>query len=445
LKRLDLDEKISKDGRAESGVWRSVRVVKDMLCRSDGSGPVTVGYIPVQYDTVVEILGDGKTKLISTSPYDITFVIARALNRDVALRTGGADDVASGEVVVVNVNVEVRVLCETKTELNSELDAVLVVGTLMLLAEDMELPASELELVIKELESTEELVMVLELNSVEELDVKLKLRLEDEFVIGNSVAKPVEVFGPGILVTGSFGRLDDGVELDVKLGVDDVGKLDNVVGAEIEIPVEDVKEGDEVGPVDGTTEELPEPMERVDGAKLLGERGFDVDSDRVRPVDDGIAGLPILLVRLVKVLDDMSAERVGPEVRLGRDTVKPSLCVDGKTKEPPVVVDVPGLRVGELPDRLVNVVGALGVVGTLEPVGSAEDVPRGVLEIMLEPTLGRLLDETTDEMIELMVFEDAETKGGKRTVESVETEVDSPLLIVTTLVEAGNDGYGLCG
>jgi len=202
LKRLDLDEKISKDGRAESGVWRSVRVVKDMLCRSDGSGPVTVGYIPVQYDTVVEILGDGKTKLISTSPYDITFVIARALNRDVALRTGGADDVASGEVVVVNVNVEVRVLCETKTELNSELDAVLVVGTLMLLAEDMELPASELELVIKELESTEELVMVLELNSVEELDVKLKLSVDDEFVMGNSVAKPVEVLGLSILVNG---------------------------------------------------------------------------------------------------------------------------------------------------------------------------------------------------------------------------------------------------
>ena len=193
-------------------------------------------------------------------------------------------------------------------------------------------------------------------------------------------------------------------------------------------------------PVDGTAEELPTLVGRVDEPKLLGERGVDVDSDRVRPVDDGIVELPILLVRLMEVLDDMSAERVGPEVGLGRDTVKPSLCVDGNTKEPPVVVDVTRLIVAEPPDGLVDVVGALAVVGTFEPVGSAEDVPTGVLEIRLEPRLGRLLDETTDEKIELMVFEGAETEDGKRIVESVETEVDSPLLIVTTLVEAGYDG-----
>jgi len=44
--------------------------------------------------------------------------------------------------------------------------------------------------------------MVLELNSVEELDVKLKLSVDDEFVMGNSVAKPVEVLGLSILVNG---------------------------------------------------------------------------------------------------------------------------------------------------------------------------------------------------------------------------------------------------
>ena len=267
MKRLDRDEKISKDGRAEIGVWRSVRVVKGIVCKSDGSGPVTVGYIPVQYDTVVEMLGDGKTKLIATSPYDITFVIARALNKDVALKPGGADDVACGGVVVVSVNVEVRVLCETaveldieldavvaiglevkvlwetkteldsdlvtlvavgieaevlcetSTELDSELDAVVAVGLevnvlcetgteldskldevvaggrLMLLPDDVDISA-------KELDPTEELVMVLELNSVEEVDVKLKLSVDDEFVMGNSVAKPVEVLGLSILVNG---------------------------------------------------------------------------------------------------------------------------------------------------------------------------------------------------------------------------------------------------
>lgn len=139
----------------------------------------------------------------------------------------------------------------------------------------------------------------------------------------------------------------------------------------------------------------------------------------------------------MKVLDDMSAERVGPETGLGRDTVKPSLCVDGKTKEPPVVVDVTRLRVAELPDELVNVAGALEVVGTSEPVRGAEDVPPGVLGGILELRSGRVLDGTTGEGV---VFKIVEIVDGERIVDSVETEVDNPLLLVTTLVDAGNDG-----
>jgi len=133
----------------------------------------------------------------------------------------------------------------------------------------------------------------------------------------------------------------------------------------------------------------------------------------------------------------MSAERVGPETGLGRDTVKPSLCVDGKTKEPPVVVDVTRLRVAGLPVGLIDVVGALEVVGTFEPVRSAEDFPPGVLGSMLELRPDRLLGETTDVVI---VFERVETEDGERTVDNVATEVDSTLLIVTTLVDAGYDG-----
>jgi len=127
-------------------------------------------------------------------------------------------------------------------------------------------------------------------------------------------------------------------------------------------------------------------------------------------------------------------------VGLGRDTVKPSLCVDGKMKEPPVVVDVTRLRVAEPPDGPVDVVGALEVVGTSELVGSAEDVPPGVLGSMLELRLGRLLDGTTDEVIP---FESVKIADGDRIGDSVETEVDNPLLIVATLVEIGYDGYGL--
>lgn len=63
LVHLDCDEKRSKEGGSESGVCRAVRVVSGRVASSDGSGPVTVGYVPVQYDTVVEIFGDGNTKL----------------------------------------------------------------------------------------------------------------------------------------------------------------------------------------------------------------------------------------------------------------------------------------------------------------------------------------------------------------------------------------------
>jgi hypothetical protein len=69
------DVNISKDGRAESGVCVVDLVVGTTVCRSDGGGPVTVGYTPVQYDTVVVISGLGKTKLTAMPPYDMTRVV----------------------------------------------------------------------------------------------------------------------------------------------------------------------------------------------------------------------------------------------------------------------------------------------------------------------------------------------------------------------------------
>jgi len=67
----------------------------------------------------------------------------------------------------------------------------------------------------------------------------------------------------------------------------------------MKLSVENVKEANEVEPVDDTSEELPTLVGRADKPKLLGGRGVDVDSDRVRPVDNGIAELPILLDRLM--------------------------------------------------------------------------------------------------------------------------------------------------
>jgi hypothetical protein len=52
---------VSPDG----GVNRAVLVVNGRLVQS---GPVSDGYVPVQYDTVVVMFGFGKTKLNEASP-----------------------------------------------------------------------------------------------------------------------------------------------------------------------------------------------------------------------------------------------------------------------------------------------------------------------------------------------------------------------------------------
>ncbi|KAI4613945.1 hypothetical protein J4E80_006633 [Alternaria sp. BMP 0032] len=143
----------------------------------------------------------------------------------------------------------------------------------------MELPASELELVVEELELTEELVMVLELNNVEEVDVKLKLSVDDEFVMGNSVAKPAEVLELSILVNGGLEELNDDVGLDVLLKADGGAELDIISNVELELALVDTRDGDVTRPVDATTEELPTLVGRVAGGKLLGEKEVDVDSD----------------------------------------------------------------------------------------------------------------------------------------------------------------------
>jgi hypothetical protein len=75
LKLLEPEDNIANDGSAEIGVCVVDRVVGTTFWRSDGIGPVTVGYTPVQYETVVVMSGVGKTKLTAMSPYDITLVV----------------------------------------------------------------------------------------------------------------------------------------------------------------------------------------------------------------------------------------------------------------------------------------------------------------------------------------------------------------------------------
>jgi hypothetical protein len=55
LNLLRVDVSLSNDGSRERGDCRIVLVVSAIDCRSHASGPVTVGYTPVQYDIVVVI------------------------------------------------------------------------------------------------------------------------------------------------------------------------------------------------------------------------------------------------------------------------------------------------------------------------------------------------------------------------------------------------------
>ena len=64
----DVDWRSSKDGNKvgpAGGVRRAVLVVSGRLVQS---GPVSEGYVPVQYDTVVVMSGFGKMKLNEVSP-----------------------------------------------------------------------------------------------------------------------------------------------------------------------------------------------------------------------------------------------------------------------------------------------------------------------------------------------------------------------------------------
>jgi len=58
----------SKDGNEDNPAWGVSRAVLVVSGRLVQSGPVSEGYVPVQYDTVVVMSGFGKTKLNSVSP-----------------------------------------------------------------------------------------------------------------------------------------------------------------------------------------------------------------------------------------------------------------------------------------------------------------------------------------------------------------------------------------
>jgi hypothetical protein len=234
LKILLFDEKISSDGSVETGVCRTDLVVGGMVARSDAIGPVTVGYVPVQYDTDVVISGVGKTKLISVPPYAMILVVRpRAcatdeLNPEEADKLSEAWVDPSVTVLVWIVMNPVSELDDTKLEVMFKLDE-----------EDVDETELELELVVRFRD------LVDDNHNDDEDEDKLVSRLlddDDAFTGGTRVLKTPE-----------------GPELDGRM----LAVLEELIEVVLVIVIDDVV-------LEGTEEDLTEDMVVLVDVEVLG-------------------------------------------------------------------------------------------------------------------------------------------------------------------------------
>ncbi|KAL1794143.1 hypothetical protein ACET3X_007564 [Alternaria dauci] len=237
------------------------------------------------------------------------------------------------------------------------------------------MPSIEVELPRKELELEVELVMVFDTNSAEEEDVEFLLVGEEGSVPGNGANDLVEVQQTGILVKGLLKESDGDAELDVKTELS-------------EEP--DVTESDRVEPVGSVVEMLFALLVSV-GSELAGSELPDVmpgvASNELRLLDNASEELPVLLARLAlglnkfKLLEDVPADEDNPEESLDKDSVKPSLRVEGNAEELKVVVTLEGSEVNPMDEPNVGVVETLKVNDELSSdvgcEGMSPDVPEG--------------------------------------------------------------------
>ena len=259
---------------------------------------------------VVVILGDGKMKLIAVSPYEMTFVMARGRNNDVALEPDGADGETIGGAVVVRISVEVSVLCETVEELENGVLGPGLVGVLPLnSAEEDEirlvLEVNEATLVFDEDESR----FVLE-------DEEDRLVLEDDiFTLGTRVTKVVDEIGT-TLGGVTLDELDNWSELDAEMRLDGDTELAD------DIELADGRELDDIEFIDEV--ELTDAMELDDEREL--EVTFSLNED---VADGGIPGVePAAAEDVVDDEETLLVVEDGNDVRAGDDVTERLALLD---------------------------------------------------------------------------------------------------------------------
>jgi hypothetical protein len=130
LNLLRVDVNLSNDGSRERGDCRIVLVVSGIDCRSHASGPVTVGYTPVQYDIVVVIWGFGKTKTMGLFSYAV--MLFETSFRAGELPMVGADGLKVVVALVVGVMTLVKVVVPAQVPLLRLLDIELLLFILCL-------------------------------------------------------------------------------------------------------------------------------------------------------------------------------------------------------------------------------------------------------------------------------------------------------------------------
>ncbi|EDU41399.1 predicted protein [Pyrenophora tritici-repentis Pt-1C-BFP] len=418
------------------------------------------------------MVGDGKTKLIAVSPYEITFVMTRTRAKDVPFEPEGVVDGNDGETDKGDVNVESRVLEDRIIKLGKELVATMsdeeetfALGMRVAnVAEELGMVAL-LEGVIKELDDV-----------IEEL-----FPAKDDPELGKGVSRgrvAVKLGDMDIEVEGSMSDVDGLLSkplIELEASSEVVGKTSDVGGGMLRLSDKDVRVGVSRSAVDVSIAlDMGIPARSEDE---IGEIGL---SDGVRPGDCSVdmpdtlrlpGSVEGLSNEIKKELQDnrgvvlgssISSELVsivGIEVvgRIGLDVNS-----TGEDNGSFTVIEVLVSAVDESSGTVdVNVKGTLDVPNTSVSVGSPGDKAEDTVG---SASLTELVESTSEEISEIVGEEiEAELIGPlgssgttdalesklKKTevdtvdVNNVDTEPENTLLI--TPVDGGYGGGGVTG
>ncbi|KAE8837806.1 hypothetical protein PTNB85_05141 [Pyrenophora teres f. teres] len=417
------------------------------------------------------MLGDGKTKLIAVSPYEMTLVMTRTRDKDVPFEPEGAVDGNGGETDEGDVNVEARVLEDRITKLSKELvstvfdeEETFALGIRVANVAEEPGIVTPIEGVIKELDDVIEKLYILEFR-LGRIKLVERLPAKDDPELGKGVSRGRVAVKLGDMDIGAEGSRSD-VDTRPDDEIDKVELSDSVRPGDCSVDMPDTLRVP--GPTEGLSNEIVNSSVRVDVKEVTVVDSFE--RKELQENKGAVLGCS-LSSELVAIVGIEVVGRTGLDVNS-----------TGEDNGSFTVIEVLVIAVDEPSGTAdVNVETALDVCSTAVSVGSpgdkAEDTvgsalltelvesPGGILVIVVgkskedsEPKVGAILDRTLEEISEIVDDEtEAELTGipessgamdaleskidktevDKVNVNNVDTEPENTLLITTV---AG--GYG---